>query len=230
MAQIDEIGGSAEMIEEAFASHPLLPIRLKALELFSRSERAQRNGCEVKGEVMSDTELEEGVDTLIRLTKRYPSSPLAEAVMRTIALGGALVLSADADISDDEVKLLVHMLHNIFTDEPEKVIITDRAEISRQLPEVVKSVNEEGSDSDKGFILSRLAEIALADGALVDAEGEVILEIAELLDVTPKNAYGVIVGTVQAQGFHTDVKLTNIARELRRSLKGGGMNKPDLSV
>jgi len=223
VAQIDEIGGSAEMIEEAFASHPLLPIRLKALELFSRSERAKRNGCESSGELLSDEELEQGVDELIQLTRRYPSTPLTEAIMRIVALGGALVLAADADVSDDEVKLLVHMLHNIFTDEPEKILVTDRKEIQAQLPQYIETVLAEGDDNDKGFILSRLAEVALADGALVDAEGEVILEIADKLDVTSKQAYGVIVGTVQARGFHADVKLASIAKELRRSFTQGGM-------
>ncbi|MFH1843675.1 MAG: M48 family metallopeptidase [bacterium] len=223
VAQIDEIGGSAEMIEEAFASHPLLPIRLKALELFSRSQRAKRNGFKSSGKLLSDSKLEKGVDKLIQLTRRYPSTPLTEAIMRTVALGGALVLAADADVSDDEVKLLVHMLHNIFTDEPEKILVTDRKEIQKQLPEHIKTILAEGDESDKGFILSRLAEVALADGALVDAEGEVILEIAEMLEVTAKQAYSVIVGTVQARGFHADVKLARIAKELRRSFTQGGM-------
>ena len=105
VSQIDEISGSTELIEEVFASHPLLPIRLKALELFWQSDRARRNGCHHDGPVLSDEELESRIDALIQVTRRYPTRPLNEAVMKVIALGGVLVLGADAEVSDDEVKL-----------------------------------------------------------------------------------------------------------------------------
>jgi len=47
--QVDEIRGRPELMEEVFASHPLLPIRLKAVELFSRSAKAVRGGYPVEG-------------------------------------------------------------------------------------------------------------------------------------------------------------------------------------
>jgi len=221
VAQIDEISGSVELIEEAFVSHPLLPIRLKALELFAGSDRARRNGCRVTGTPLADAELEKGVDELIQLTRRHPTRPLHVALLETIALGGALVLGTDAEVSDDEIKLLVQMLHNLFTDEPEQVIVTDRAQIEKRLPAAVQIINREGSEGDKGFVLARLAELALADGALVDSEGEIILRIAEMLEVPAKQAYAVIVGTVQAQGFQYDAKLERIAAQLRSSLQSG---------
>ena len=221
VSQIDKISGSTELIEEVFASHPLLPIRLKALELFWQSDRARRNGCHHNGPALSDDELELRIDTLIQLTRRYPTQPLNQAVMKIIAFGGVLLLGADAEVSDDEVKLLVQMLHNLFTDEPEHVILTDHAEIQQQLPELTRLINSEGGEGEKAFILARLADIAMADGALVDSERDVILQIAEMLEVPSKQAYAIIVGTVQAEGFHTDVKLNRIAAQLRRGLYKG---------
>jgi uncharacterized tellurite resistance protein B-like protein len=221
LAQIEEIKGKPELVEEAFASHPLLPIRLKALELFSASEKASRNGFVVNGHMLTDDELEESIDDLIRLTRRYPHEPLQEDLMRLVALGGALLLSADGDVSDDEVKILVRILHQYFTDEPEREIVTDRDEIKRGLAEVAKRVREKGDDGDARFVLSRLAEVALADGALLDSEGTVILEIAEMLGVPSKVAYGVLVGAAQSFGFRADVKLNRIAEKLRRSLQTG---------
>lgn len=218
VGQIGEISGSLEMIDHVFASHPLLPIRLKALEHFWNSEKARRNGCDKEGEHLNDKELESQVDALVQLARRYPTKPLSEAVMKAIAYGGVLVLGADANVGDEEVKLLVQLLHNIFTDEPEAVILTDRERIRRELPAVVEVINTEGGESEKGFILSQLAEIALADGALVDSERETLLEIAAALKVTEKHAYAIIVGTVQAQGFHSDAKLNRLASQLRRSL------------
>jgi hypothetical protein len=82
LSQIDEIKSSPEMIESAFASHPLLPIRLKALELFARSDLAKQCGCPVDGEAVTQMQVEQDIDSLINLTRRYPVKPLGEAVMK----------------------------------------------------------------------------------------------------------------------------------------------------
>jgi len=223
VGQIDEISGSPEMIEATFASHPLLPIRLKALELFWRSDRARRNGCCGGDEAMGDDDLEDQVDRLIQLTRRHPTRPLHAAMMNVLVLAGALVLGADADVNDEEVKLLVQILHNVFTDEPEKIIVTDRAVAERDLPAQAAVINAEGGLQEKAFVLSSLAQVAMADGALMDAESAVILKVAELLEVPEKQAYSIMVGVVQSEGFQTDVKLNRIAGRFRRSfLKGAG--------
>ena len=98
-SQIDEIKGHPELISETFSSHPLLPIRLKALDLFSRSEKARRNGFPAAGPLLGDDELEDAVDDLVRLTRRFPCKPVEQAVMRTVALAGALLLSADGEVN-----------------------------------------------------------------------------------------------------------------------------------
>jgi hypothetical protein len=218
---VDEIRGKPELMEEVFASHPLLPIRLKAVELFSRSAKARRAGYPVEGDAIGDEELENAVDELVKLTRRYPSEPLHLAIMRAVALAGAKLLAADRDVSDEEVKILVQILHKWFTDEPESEIVTDRDEIAARLPEALETVKKEGGLDDKGFILSRLADVALADGALMDAESGIILEIARDLDVPAKIAYQIIVGAAQSIGFRTDVKLNRMAEKIRRSMARG---------
>lgn len=221
VGQVDEIKGRPELMEEAFASHPLLPIRLKALDLFSRSDKARRNGFPAAGALLADNELEDAVDALVRLTRRYPYKPVHQAIMRIVALAGAQLLGADGDVSDEEVKILVQILHHWFTDDPEDEIVTNRAEIERRLPEAVAVVNKDGDSDDKRFVLSRLADIALADGALMDAESLVILNIAQQLDVPGKLAYQTMVGAAQSVGFRTDVKLNRMAEGIRRSMVKG---------
>jgi uncharacterized tellurite resistance protein B-like protein len=221
LSQVDEIRGRPELIEETFASHPLLPIRLKAAELFSRSAKAQRAGYAVSGDPIADDDLEQAVDDLVKMTRRYPFQPLYQNVMRAVALGGAVLLGADKDVSDEEVKILVQILHRWFTDEPEAEILTDRDAIQARLPEVLAQVRAEGSADDKTFVLSRLTDVAMADGALMDAESAVILDVARQLDVPAKVAYAVMVGAAQSTGFQTDVKLNRIAEEIRRSMMLG---------
>jgi Zn-dependent protease with chaperone function/uncharacterized tellurite resistance protein B-like protein len=230
LEQVNEIEGRPELIESVFASHPVLPIRLKALELFSCSAKAARNGFPVSGTPLEDDRLEDGVDHLVQLTRRYPDKPLHREVMHAVSLAGALLLGADGDVSDDEVKILVQILHHYFTDEPEKEITTDRGEIEERLPKAAAVIKAEGNDDEKSFVLSRLADIALADGALVEAEGTVILHVAELLGVPGKTAYAIMVGAAQAVGFRTDVKLNRIAERLRKSLMlgfGRGIASPE---
>lgn len=223
LAQIDEIRQRPELLDEAFASHPLLPIRLKALDLFARSKKARRNGFVAKlpeTELLDDNPLEDAVDQLLLLTRRYPWNPLEKAKMRAIALAGALLLSADGDCSNDEIKILIHILHG-FTDEPEKEIVTDRAEIERQLPDVMASLKQDGDESDCIFVLSRLADVALADGALMKEEGVTIPRMAAMMGVSQELAYKVMVGAAQAVGFRTDVKMNRMADQMRRSLATG---------
>jgi len=224
LGQVDEIKGHPELMVETFASHPLLPIRLKAVELFSHSAKAARAGLTVSGTPLSDDALEDGVDDLVRLTRRSPYEALDQAVMRVVALGGALVLGADKDVADEEVRVLVQILHRWFTDDPENEIVTDRAIIDTKLPEAIEVVNKEGDNQAKVFLLSRLTDIAMADGALVDAESNVILELAQRLQVPPKAAYGIMVGAAQATGFRSDVKLNRMAEQIRRSMQLGLKN------
>ena len=110
--------------------------------------------------------------------------------MRAVALGGALLLGADQDVSDEEVKILVQILHQWFTDEPEAEIVTDREEIPPRLPEsLAEDPQGRGASTTRRFILSRLTDVALADGALMDAESAVILDVAKQLEVPGKMAY-----------------------------------------
>ncbi len=221
LAQIDEVKDNPELIQATFASHPILPIRLKSLELFSRSQKARAASLKVRGRPLSDKRLEDSVDELIKLTRRHPFDPVAKAVMEVVACGGALVLGADGDVHDEEVKVLIQILHRWFTDEPEDVITVDKAEIEKRLPAAIEVVNEEGGHEDKGFILSRLADVAMADGALVDVEGTVILDIGEALELSSKRTYGVMVGAAQSVGFRTDVRLSRMAQQVREELRVG---------
>ncbi|MCX6551504.1 MAG: M48 family metallopeptidase, partial [Acidobacteria bacterium] len=173
--QVDEIRGRPELMEEVFASHPLLPIRLKAVELFSRSAKAMRAGYPVEGPTIGDDELENAVDDLVKLTRRYPFQPLHQAIMRAVALGGALLLSADKDVSDEEVKILVQILHRWFTDEPESEIVTDREEIMRKLPEAIEVIRK-----------LRASSVGSGDGDQPPAKSEPVPAASEVLTEPPK--------------------------------------------
>jgi len=222
LAQIDEIKGRPELIRANFASHPLLPIRLKALELFCRSKKAARNSYPCTStQQLSDDILEGAIDELMDLTRRYPHTKVGLAAMRLVASGGVTVLAADRDISDHETRILIEVLHRYFTDEPEKEIIAERTEIEKRLDEAIDTMNKHGSEQDKAFVISRLSEVALADGALMDEEGGTVLAIAQKLKLSSKTAYSIMVGAANALGFKVDTRLNRAAEDLRKSLRIG---------
>ncbi len=142
-------------------------------------------------------------------------------MMQIVALGGARLLGADGEVNDDEVKILIQILHRFFTDEPETEIVTDPAVIAVRLPEAIAVLNAEGDTTAKNFVLSRLTDIALADGALMDAESAMILDLAHQLGVPNRVAYSVVIGAAQAMGFRSDVKLNRMSEDIRRGLQAG---------
>jgi uncharacterized tellurite resistance protein B-like protein len=179
------------------------------------------DGLRVEAPCLADAELEDAVDEMIHLTRRYPYRPVDRAMMQVVALGGALLLGADSEINDDEVKILIQILHRFFTDEPDAEIVTDPAEAAARLPQAIAVLNAEGDATAKNFVLSRLTDIALADGALMDAESAVILDLAHQLGLPNRAAYSLVVGAAQTMGFRNDVKLNKMSEEIRRGLQAG---------
>jgi hypothetical protein len=104
--------------------------------------------------------------------------------------------------------------------------------VARRLPEAIAVLNGEGDATAKNFVLSRLTDIALADGALMDAESAVILDLAHQLGLPNRVAYGLVIGAAQAMGFRSDVKLNRMSEEIRRGLQAGfrranGLHAPE---
>jgi len=218
LKQIDEIKGHPELVNERFFSHPRLPIRLKALELFSRSDKANRNGFCVVGEKLTDDELENSIDDLMLFTRNYPYKPIDLAVMKVLALSGTLTILADKEVNNEEIRELIQILYQ-FTDEPEKEIVFNIKEIENMIPEFVGIINQKGEYQHKIFILSRLVDVALSDGALHISEGRAIMEIAKLMNIPEGTARDIIIGGAQSFGFRTDAKLTKITEALKKNLQ-----------
>jgi hypothetical protein len=210
LSQIEAVKDKPEALEEAFRSHPLLPLRLKSLHLFAE--------LLVSNKLQDLPKVEDEIDGLFAWFKRYPRKPVHEAVMRIIAMAGMRIVASEGDMDDEEIRSLIYTLHSTFTDEPEKELIADPAERERRLTEAIDLVNQEGDPDDKTFVISRLADLALADGKLLDAEAGHILEIAEKLDVSGRTAYGIIIGAAQTVGFNVDYRMKEIVHQVRSQL------------
>jgi hypothetical protein len=212
LGQIESIKDRPEILEAAFRSHPLMPMRLKALRLFSDAF----DGTAIAGR----DAVEDAIDAVFEWVRRHPRKPVTQAVMQIVACAGLKILGADRHIDDEEVRTLIMVLHYHFTDEPEKQLCLDPGLREKRLREAIAVVNEHGEPSYKDFIISRLADIALADGKLLDDEGSYILETAEALGVPARRAYSTIVAAAQAVGLSEDSRMRDIIRKVKTRLVG----------
>jgi uncharacterized tellurite resistance protein B-like protein len=206
LQQIESIKDNPESVESAFRSHPLLPLRLKALHLFDQA---------IKEGVADLRGVDQEVDGLFGWFRRYPRKPLHEAVMRIVAIAGMHIIGTDKALGHDETRSLIYVLHRYFTDDPERELVLDATEKRSRWDAALKLLADEGDEDDHGFILSRLADVAIADGRLMNEESGYILNVAEMMGVKPERAYRIMVGAAQTTGFNTDARMQNIVKHVR---------------
>lgn len=210
MRQIDIIRDSAALARASFGSHPLLPLRLQALKLFS-------DAYEAKGFEGIES-CEDAIDAVMSVFRRYPSKPIHVAVMQAIACAGTEIIASENSVLDEEIRTLVTTLHEYFTDDPEKEILLDAKERGGVLDEAIRKIIAEEEEGHKVFVLSRLADVAIADGKLLEEEAGGILQLAERMGVTSRSAYSILFAAAQANGFKVDVQMNKMVARIRHAL------------
>jgi len=210
MKQLNELSSSDYLSQLSRQTHPILPVRLKALELFSNSTLYN-----AKGKVKPANLLKK-VDGLVDLTSFYPRSKDKEMMMKFTAAAGVKLLAQDSDIKLEEIKSLVKILADVFTDDPEKEILYDNSLIETQLKVSAAHLKKNGADSDRYYALHFLTVIALADGQFTEDEKKLLFEFAEMLGFTKEDAMSVVWQTLQQNGINIDVKLNEIAENVKK--------------
>ena len=222
LQQIDDLKEEPEALEVNYRSHPLMPLRLKVMQMFAKSSvfpRVVDGKSEISDQEM--TELEDHTDQWVNWIKRYPRRPLDLAAMRLVTAAGIKLIMTENDIMDEEVKIIIQILHEYFTDEPGVVVnevLQDTKSIEKLINKSVKEISEKGDDRHKTFVLSRLADIAIADGKLMKPESEIIFEIAKELGVQEKTAYSIVIGTMNSVGLKIDYKMNTLVRDIKAQL------------
>ena len=222
LQQIDDLKEEPEALEINYRSHPLMPLRLKVMQMFAKSSvftQVVNGKSEFSNQEM--TELEDRTDQWVNWIKRYPRRPLDLSAMRLVTAAGIKLIMTENDIMDEEIKIIIQILHKYFTDEPGVVVnevVQDTKNIEKLISESVKEISEKGDDRHKTFVLSRLADIAIADGKLMKPESEIIFEIAKELGVQEKTAYSIVIGTMNSVGLKIDWKMNTLVRDIKAQL------------
>ncbi|MBR5147292.1 MAG: TerB family tellurite resistance protein, partial [Bacteroidales bacterium] len=153
-----------------FATHPINPIRVEALNQFSKSVFFKENG-ETK------EELENGMNDLIEILLKVRNTELDSNMAKFIATAGLIVANSDDNITEEEIEEILSELSVLeifpkaFLDE---IVKNDIVEIFK---ESIKKLLELSPDTREGM-LRYLITIALADKDISVKEVELIFNIA----------------------------------------------------
>lgn len=210
MSQLNDLLDSDYLSELSQESHPILPVRLKALELFYQSQLFDSRNT------LKHKDLTREVNQLVELTSFYPRRKNKEMMMKFIAAAGVKMIAKDRNITLEEIKSLIKILADVFTDNPEREIIYDKEEVEKQLKKTAIYLKKEGSDSDRYYSLHFLTIIALADGHFSEGEKNILLEFARSLGFTQEDAMNVVWQTLQQNGINIDIRLNEIAQNVKR--------------
>ena len=223
LQQIDDLKEEPEALEINYRSHPLMPLRLKVMQMFAESSIFSQI---VDGKPdISEKELnalEDQTDQWVNWVKRYPRRPLEVAAMKLVTAAGLKLIMTETVIMDEEIKVIIQILHKYFTDEPGEVIheiMEDTENLDKLINTTVKEISENGDDRHKTFVLSRLSDIAIADGKLAKPEAGIIFDIAKTFGIQEKAAYSIVVGGMSSVGLNIDWKMNNLVREIKAQLQ-----------
>jgi tellurite resistance protein len=159
--------------EDWFSTHPFSPLRVKALQLFHRSEFG--------GGDMSKEDLEvavQGVMSLMEPSYLDGRTETAENMRRLLFAGSLLVANANGDISAEEISVFEKFFgKGAFSDGLDIEALED------DLDNRIKQVRELASAPQAMQILRDLCVVARAEGHSTDAERAVLDRIADGLGV-----------------------------------------------
>ncbi|MCC6748221.1 MAG: M48 family metalloprotease [Deltaproteobacteria bacterium] len=182
LAQVGDLREESERVAKAdepirsdwFASHPFSPLRLRAAELFSRSELMVARGTPRQA-------LEEEVEELIGLmdpSYLQEHSEAAEAMRRLLLAGGVLVATANGGIETKAIEALEQLLGAGAL--PARL---SPAALREDLPRRIAAVKELVAPLRRAQVIRDLCLIARADGRVDPAELEVLYTLADATGV-----------------------------------------------
>jgi Zn-dependent protease with chaperone function len=169
-------------------SHPSIPIRVRALQLYRDA-----GGPSATGELLAQVDAE--VSELTQLMERKPSDPEELHKLNYVLAGGVLIGHADGrGLGDREMQILIEMLMPL-TSDPEETIasITTSAQAENMLAESAAWMRENtGELKFHGF--RYLCIIAAAEG-MTPGEEQLLYHIAEMTGI-PRKAAGDLIHEV----------------------------------
>ncbi len=178
------------------ASHPINPIRVKAIELFSRSSRFGNEGMGTT--LLSDEELDNQMTDLIDVLLKVKNSELDYYLSYFIATAGLIASGVDQKVEENEIEVLLQSLSN-FSMFPANFLnhIVENDKVSEIFGSSIKNILEI-NPAEKESMLLFIIEIIMADRNINSEEVKFIFETGtNLFGLTRKEVAQIFASKIQ---------------------------------
>ncbi len=194
-AQADEMNleresGKDETLQhEWFMTHPFMPLRVKALQLFFKSSFVDNGG-------ISENQLESEIHKLMEMmspTYLEEKSAVAETMRRVLFAAGCGLMNSSGKIKDEEIATFDKLFGDgTFGDN------LDLERLEEHLDQRIKDANNTVPLARRIHIIRDLCLIAVADGRVTQKERKYVHTVARKLKLSP---------TIVEHCFERDVEL-----------------------
>ncbi len=156
-------------------SHPINPIRLKALERFAASKLYK--DVAAGGDAESDSELSGHLDALVDVLLSKGHSPLAGHRRRFLAAAGLVVAGADGGVSPDELEQILEPLAG-FTHFPAEFFreMLEHKDVSGVLTESAAAILQL-NPGERFPMFAYMIGVALADRSIDQREVDLLFDV-----------------------------------------------------
>ena len=177
-------------------SHPDNQIRIKAIELFSRSDtyKAIKNNKKLK----EDKKLNDAIDALLELTFIKGSSALDSYRTDFIISGGYIIAAADTKVTNIEVEMITNILssYTFFPEIKLKAMINSKQDISDIFHNSITSIME-SNPAERFEMFNYLITIAIVDKKFEREELSLLKNIGEkVFGLSKKEVAQMIAGVI----------------------------------
>lgn len=178
-------------------SHPINPIRIKAVELFEESILYQNLS---QGKTLeSDLKLDNQISELIQSLMVISNSPVNYHRTSFIASAGLIVAGIDKAIEPDEYKRIIEEL-SAFTVFPKQMLskMTEENKIEEFFESSIKALLEI-NPGEKNMMMEYIINIIIADSVISESEFEFIFDFGTKLGFERKEIAQIFAGSIQEQ-------------------------------
>ncbi|HOT96953.1 MAG TPA: M48 family metallopeptidase [bacterium] len=178
------------------STHPINPVRIKCLQLFSGSElyKSLPEGKE-------DKKLAEAIQELTRILMVTGSSELDKHRSYFVAAAGIIVAGADKNLNLQEVEQIITVLarFSIFPKEFFDHILA-RGDVGKIFETSVKAILSE-NPAERYGMLEYLIGLVLSDNEIIKAEIDMLFDIGEHVFGLSRKELAQIIGSVVQKSF-----------------------------
>lgn len=191
-----EMAGDQMDPQDWYSTHPFSPLRIKALEIFHRSETYHRLTNRAPDFSISEEEMEQEIAQFMSLMEPSHLDKNAEVggeIHRFLFLSGYLIAMADGDVEDSEVQTLGRIVdREIFADCLRAIQDASEDDMREEVADLAEKLNTYLSPMQKLNVIRDICLIASADGDVHQNEMETLYILCHLLRIHPEFADQVI--------------------------------------